>query len=43
LGYEKGKFPVAERYAAEIISLPIFAELSDEMVDEVAAAVIELA
>ncbi len=43
LEYEKGKFPVAERCAAEIISLPIFAELSDEMVDEVAAAVIELA
>jgi len=26
----------------EIISLPMFPELSDEMVDEVAAAVIEL-
>jgi dTDP-4-amino-4,6-dideoxygalactose transaminase len=43
LGYHKGDFPVAERCADEIISLPMFAELTDEMVDEVAAAVKELA
>ena len=43
LGHKKGDFPVAERCADEIISLPMFAELSDEMVDEVAAAVKELA
>jgi len=40
LGHKKGDFPVGERCADEIISLPMFAELSDEMVDEVAAAVI---
>lgn len=39
LGYKQGVFPVAERVTAEIVSLPIFPELTDEMVDEVAAAV----
>jgi dTDP-4-amino-4,6-dideoxygalactose transaminase len=43
LGHRRGDFPVGERCADEIISLPMFAELSDEMVDEVAAAVTELA
>jgi len=41
LGHKKGDFPAAEMCAREIISLPMFAELTDEMVDEVAAAVIE--
>jgi dTDP-4-amino-4,6-dideoxygalactose transaminase len=43
LGYRRGDFPVGERCADEIISLPMFAELTDEMVDEAAAAVKELA
>jgi dTDP-4-amino-4,6-dideoxygalactose transaminase len=43
LGHRKGDFPVGERCAEEIISLPMFAELSDEMVAEAAAAVRELA
>jgi dTDP-4-amino-4,6-dideoxygalactose transaminase len=43
LGHHRGDFPVGERCADEIISLPMFAELTDEMVDEVAAAVKELA
>ena len=42
LGQGQGTFPVAEKVTGEIISLPMFPELSDEMVDEVAAAVIEL-
>jgi dTDP-4-amino-4,6-dideoxygalactose transaminase len=42
LGYGKGSFPVGEMCANEIISLPMFAELTDEQVDEVAAAVKEL-
>jgi dTDP-4-amino-4,6-dideoxygalactose transaminase len=41
LGVNRGAFPVAERSAEEIISLPMYAELSDEMVDEVIAAVRE--
>ncbi len=39
LGISKGTFPIAERGASEIISLPMYAELTDEMVDEVVHAV----
>ena len=40
LGLKKGAFPVAEKVVAQIVSLPMYAELADGMVDEVAAAVI---
>lgn len=30
LGYQKGSFPVAEKYANEILSLPMFPQLKDE-------------
>lgn len=36
-----GSFPVAERMAREMVSLPMFAELSSEQVEAVAAAVHE--
>jgi dTDP-4-amino-4,6-dideoxygalactose transaminase len=42
LGKGKGSYPIAEKVTSEIISLPMFPELTDEMVDEVAAAVIEI-
>ena len=32
LGYKKGDFPVTEKVVTEIISLPMFAELTDEQV-----------
>jgi len=35
LGYKKGGFPVAERCAEEFISLPMFAELSQEQINKV--------
>lgn len=38
-----GSFPVAEKVVAEIVSLPMYAELTDAMVDEVAAATIDAA
>lgn len=42
LGIGKGAFPIAESSAEEIISLPMYAELTDEMVDEVISAVKEV-
>ncbi len=32
LGYEKGSFPVAERCAEEVVSLPMYPELTEEQV-----------
>jgi len=41
LGYKKGSFPVAEEYADEILSLPMFPELKAEEISEVANAITE--
>ena len=35
LGYKRGDFPVTEKASQEIISLPMFAELSDEQIEEI--------
>jgi dTDP-4-amino-4,6-dideoxygalactose transaminase len=35
LGYEMGDFPVAEKVASEVVSIPMFPELKDEQVTEV--------
>jgi len=35
LGYKRGDFPVAEKSSQEILSLPMFAELSDRQIDEI--------
>jgi len=40
LGYRRGEFPIAEQYADEIVSLPMFAELTTDEVAEVASAVL---
>jgi dTDP-4-amino-4,6-dideoxygalactose transaminase len=42
LGYKNGDFPHAEKAAAEQLSLPMYPELTADMQEEVAAAVIEL-
>ncbi len=39
LGLKEGSFPVAEKNAAEELSLPMFAELTDEQVASVAKVV----
>ena len=38
LGHRPGDFPVAEHLAAEILSLPMFPEITDEQQDHVASA-----
>jgi dTDP-4-amino-4,6-dideoxygalactose transaminase len=43
LGGKAGDFPVAERAAQTILSLPLYAELRDEQVREAARAVRECA
>jgi dTDP-4-amino-4,6-dideoxygalactose transaminase len=39
LGYQKGDLPITEKVASEVLSLPMFAELTDEQVDRVTEAV----
>jgi dTDP-4-amino-4,6-dideoxygalactose transaminase len=42
LGYKAGEFPHSEKAAAEVLSLPMFPELTASMQEEVCAALIEL-
>jgi dTDP-4-amino-4,6-dideoxygalactose transaminase len=39
LGYEEGDFPESERAAKEVVSLPVYPELTDSQRDEVVSAV----
>ncbi|MBI2101504.1 DegT/DnrJ/EryC1/StrS family aminotransferase [Candidatus Woesearchaeota archaeon] len=39
LGYKKGGFPVAEQYADEILSLPMFPELTEEQISHVSKSI----
>ncbi len=41
LNYKAGSFPVAEKYSRQVLSLPMFAELTEAQVREVAAAVVK--
>jgi dTDP-4-amino-4,6-dideoxygalactose transaminase len=41
LGYKNGDFPCTERAASEVLSLPMFAELTDEQLNSVCSAVKE--
>ena len=39
LGYKNGDFPITEKASQEIISLPMFAELSDEQIEKIVGLV----
>jgi dTDP-4-amino-4,6-dideoxygalactose transaminase len=41
LGYRKGDLPVTERVCDEVLSIPIYAEMTDAMVDRVATTIAE--
>ena len=41
LGYSEGDFPQAERACREVISLPVYPELSGEQQERVVAAIVE--
>ena len=41
LGYKKGSMPESEKAAAQVLSLPIFPELTQPQLDEVAGRVRE--
>jgi len=35
LGYKRGDFPITEECSKEILSLPMYAELGDEQIEEI--------
>jgi len=39
LGYKKGSFPLTEKYANEILSLPMYPELSEEQINYIAEVI----
>ena len=41
LGHREGDFPVCERLAGRILSLPIYSELSGQQIDAVAQAILD--
>jgi len=41
LGYQEGDLPIAEQLAREVLSIPIYPELTDEQIDRVAASILE--
>ena len=41
LGHRRGSFPVAERLAAEVVSLPLFPGITEEQIERVAGAIEE--
>jgi dTDP-4-amino-4,6-dideoxygalactose transaminase len=41
LGYQEGDFPITEKIAQEMLSLPMFAELTNEMITRIAETVLQ--
>jgi dTDP-4-amino-4,6-dideoxygalactose transaminase len=42
LGYTRGDFPLTEQLADDVLSLPMYAELTPELIERVATTVVEL-
>lgn len=42
LGYKKGDFPIAERAAAEVLSVPMYPELTDDQISFTASAILDV-
>ncbi len=42
LGYAKGAFPISERYSEEVLSLPMYAELTEAQQQEIVSAIREI-
>lgn len=42
LGYKKGDFPIAEKVSKEVLSLPIYPEMEDPMVEEIAGIIADV-
>ena len=36
IGYKKGSFPISEKCAEQLVSLPMFAELTKDQIEKVA-------
>jgi dTDP-4-amino-4,6-dideoxygalactose transaminase len=41
LGYEEGAFPHAEQAAREVLALPVYPELTEDMQDYVVTSILE--
>jgi dTDP-4-amino-4,6-dideoxygalactose transaminase len=41
LGYKPGDFPISERAAKEVLSLPIYPELTDDQINRIASTILE--
>ena len=41
LGYKEGDFPIAERLSREVLSLPIYPELTTEQIEYVAKTILK--
>jgi dTDP-4-amino-4,6-dideoxygalactose transaminase len=41
LGYSAGQFPVAERVASQCVSIPMYPEMTDSMIESVIAAILK--
>ena len=39
LGYRKGDLPVTERLATEVLSIPMYPELTDDQMDRVTTSI----